>query len=223
MKTRTLAAALLGGLLLAPVTAHGGPSQNFPPASEHYSDLFDYTADWQNSTYTLGATGLPADVTFTDNHDGTGHLGGPVHVPAGVYDIDLSATTPSDVTFHKTLELTVEPERAMDRLARSNPTTVSRTKPFVLKARVKDQDDGSFGDISLADPGTFLLDRRGHTTTCDATTVAGSLHTSPGPGYFDVKCRVPSGLHRGTYDVTHVVAGDYYAGVSKAGSLRITR
>ena len=223
MKTRSLTALLLGGLLLAPAVAQAGPSADFPPASEHYSDVLDYTADWNNSTYTLGAANLPAGVTFIDNHDGTGHLGGPVQVPAGVYDIDLSATTPSDVTFHKNLALTVEPERAMDRLSRSNPVTVSRTKSFVLKARVKDQDDGSFGDIALADAGTFLLNRNGHVTTCDASKVAGSLSTTKDPGFFDVKCRVASGLHRGSYEVTHVVDGDYYAGTSRVGSLRITR
>lgn len=223
MKIRTLTAALLGGLLLAPVTAQAGPSADFPPASEHYSDVLDYTANWNNSTYTLGADNLPAGVTFTDNHDGTGHLGGPVQVPAGVYVIDMSATTPSAVTFHKNLELTVEPERVRDRLATGNPTRVSRTKSFVLKSRVKDQDDGSFGDISLAEPGTFLLNRDGHITMCDAKKIAGSLHTVAGPDYFDVKCRVPSGLHRGSYEVTHVVDGDYYAGTSKVGMLRITR
>jgi hypothetical protein len=221
MKTRTLAAAVLGGLLLAPVLAHAGPSATLT-ASERYSDVFDYTVDWHNSTYTLGATGMPGDVTFTDNGDGTGHLGGPVQVPAGVYPIDLTATNGSS-TFHQTLDLTVQPERALDRLARSNPATVSRTKSFVLKARVKDQDDGSFGDIALAGPGTFLLDRRGHVTTCHAKVVAGSLFTGAGPDHYDVRCKVPAGLHRGSYDVTHVVGTDYYAGTSKVGSLRVTR
>ena len=221
MKTRTLAAALLGGLLLAPVLAHAGPSQPLT-ATEHYSDQLDYTVHW-DPTYTLGASGLPADTTFTDQGGGTGHLSGQVNVPAGVYDIDLTGTSPSDVTYHKTLQLTVEPERALDRLARSNPTTVSRTKSFVLKARVKDQDDGSFGDITLAGPGTFLLDRRGHVTTCDAKVVAGSLFSGAGPDHYDVRCKVPSGLHRGSYDVTHVVGTDYYSGMSKVSSLRITR
>lgn len=222
MKTRTLAAAVLGGLLLAPVLAHAGPSQPPLTASEHYSDVLDYTIDWHNSTYTLDATGVPADVTFTDNHDGTGHLGGPVQVAAGVYHLDMTATD-GGTTIHRALDLTVEPERAMDRLAKANPDTVSRTRSFVLKARVKDQDDGSFGDITLAGPGTFLLDRRGHITTCNATVVAGSLSSGAGPDHYDVRCKVPSGLHRGTYAVSHVVGTDYYNGMSKVGSLRITR
>lgn len=221
MKTRTLAATVLGGLLLVPVLAYAGPSATLT-ATERYSDVFDYTIDWHNSGYTLGATGMPGDVTFTDNGDGTGHLGGPVQVPAGVYPIDLTATNGSS-TFHQTLDLTVEPERALDRLARNNPDTVSRTKPFVLKARVKDQDDGSFGDITLAGPGTFVLDRRGHITTCDAKVVAGSLFSGKGPDHYVVSCKVPSGLHRGAYEVTHVVATDYYQGMSKVGSLRVTR
>jgi hypothetical protein len=223
MKTRTLAATLLGGLLLAPVLAHAGSPQPPLTASEHYSDVLVYTIDWHDSTYTLGATGMPDDVTFTDNGDGTGRLRGPVLVPAGIYHLDMTATDSSSTTFHRTLDLTVEPERALDRLARSNPTTVSRTKSFVLKARVKDQDDGSFGDVTLAGPGTFVLERRGHVTTCDAKVVAGSLFSGAGPDHYDVRCKVPSGLHRGSYDVTHVVGTDYYAGMSKVGSLRVTR
>ena len=222
MKTRTLAAAALGGLLLAPVLAHAGATVPPLTATERYSDVLDYTVHW-DPTYTLGASGLPADVTFTDLGNGEGHLGGQVDVAAGIYDIDLTGTSPSDVTYHKTLQLTVEPERALDRLAKSNPDTVSRTKSFVLKARVKDQDDGSFGDITLAGPGTFLLDRRGHIATCDAKVIAGSLFTGTGPDHYDVRCKVPSGLHRGSYAVSHVVGTDYYNGMSKVGSLRITR
>jgi hypothetical protein len=222
MKIRTLAAVVLGGFLLAPALAQAGPSQPPLTASEHYSDMLDYTVHWDPS-YTLDASGLPAEVTFTDLGQGNGHFSGPVRVPAGVYDIDITGSPSPGVTFHKTLELTVEPERALDRLARTNPATVSRTKSFVLKARVKDQDDGSFGDITLADPGTFLLNRDGHVTTCDAKPVAGSLYVAKDPAYFDVRCKVPAGLHRGSYELTHVVDGDYYAGMSKVGSLRVTR
>ena len=45
----------------------------------------------------------------------------------------------------------------------------------------------------------------------------------PCTDHYDVRCKVPSGLHRGSYEVTHVVATDYYKGQSKVGSLRVTR
>jgi hypothetical protein len=221
MKIRTFTAAALAGLVLAPMAAHAGDTAPDLFASERYSDVFDYSITW-GSSYTLDATGMPADITFTDDGGGEGHFLGPVQVPAGVYDIDLSATTPSDVTYHKTLELTVVREKAVVRLASSNPTTVTRKKPFVVKARVKDQDDGSFGDITLADPGAFTLDRNGHITACVASVVPDSLYTGKGPDHYDVTCKVPSGLHRGTYELSYSVAGSYYAG-SDASSLRITR
>ncbi len=223
MKIRTLTAAALASLVLAPMAAHAGdPGGPDLTASEKYSDLFDYSIDWQNTSYTLDATGMPDDITFTDDGGGQGHFWGPVQAPAGVYDIDLSATTPSDVVYHKLLRLTVVREKAVVRMASSNPTEATRKKPFVVQARVKDQNDGSFGDIMLADPGAFTLDRNGHVTACFAAMVPGSLHTGKGPDYYDVKCKVPAGLHRGNYDLTYAVAGDYYTG-SRTSSVRITR
>ena len=223
MKLRILTAAAFAGVLLTPVSAHAGTVDLY--ASEQYSDEFGYTITWTTAddALTLNATGMPEGITFVDNGDKTGHFSGVVDVPADVYYIDATATNASSTTYHKTLQLTITPERAKIKLAGANPDSVKRTKAFVLKARVRDQDDGSFGDITLAGPGTFVLDRNGHVTTCDAKVVAGSLHEVKGPDYYDVTCKVPAGLRRGTYTVTHEVDGNYYAGTSKPATLRITR
>jgi hypothetical protein len=231
MKIRTLATAALAGLLLAPVAAYasaGGHSAAKVIVYEpvQYSDDFDFTISWtvpEGQVWTLGATGMPAGVSFADNGDNTGDFSGAVSGAPGDYDITSSATEPDDGPVHtSTSTLTILPERAVVRMAPTNPDTVKRTRSFVVGARVKDQDDGSFGDITLAEVGAFQLNRNGHITTCAAKRVAGSLQIVKGPDSYDVKCRVPAGLRRGTYDLTYSVAGDYYAG-SRTSSLKITR
>ena len=226
MKTRTLTVATLAAALLGPVSAYAG--QPAPPdftGSVQYSDDPMYLLKFKNGTATWSATGQPVDLgmseTTMSGADSVAYLEGQALVPAGVYDFTVTATTPTPTAFDYSFQLTVERERAVVRMASTNPATVSRKKSFTVKARVQDQDDDSPGDITKARVGSFTLTRNGHTRTFDAKRVKGSLHTAA-PGYYDVRATIPSGLHRGTWTLTYAVAGDYYQG-SRSREVRITR
>lgn len=225
MKTpHLLAAGLAAGLaaaLLGPLASFASPADPDLTATVQYSDDPDFTATFNGPPATWDApSGTPDDLTFTDHGDNTATLSGQTRVTPGVYDIDLTATT-SSATFPYTLALTVTPEKAVVRMASTNPTTVRRTKSFVVKARVQDQDDDSPGDITQALLGSFTLTRNGHVRTFGAAMVPNSLHTTA-PAYYDVRATVPSGLRRGTWTVQYAVTGDYYTG-SRTSQVQITR
>jgi hypothetical protein len=231
MKARTLTAAALVGLLLAPLAAYAAPGAP-PVAGEvtdpviQYSDPLSYTIRWtvqDGSPVSLAVTGLPSEFSFVDNGDGSGAITGEAASPAGDYPFTLTATEADGTQHQQDVTLTVVREDAVIRMARTNPDAVSRRRPFVVRARVKDAPDGSFGDITRAGSGVFILeDRRGHLRTCPADVVPGSLDTGAGPDFYDVRCRVPSGLHRGQYRLTYAVTSGYYVG-HRAGEVRITR
>ena len=84
-------------------------------------------------TFTIGGVALPQGITFTDNLDGTGTLGGvPANGTAGTYALTFTATNsvgPS-VVQNFTLTINTPPQIVSSPFPTPNPATVGQTVSF---------------------------------------------------------------------------------------------
>jgi Putative Ig domain len=150
-------------------------------------------ADSAGSALTATATGLPAGLSLADGttseHSRTWTLAGNVTAAPGVYTGSVTVTDGDGEAITKPLIVTVTPE---DAVVTYLGDTLSSGK-VLLRARLKDADDGAPGDIGKA----TITFREGSRTLC-----TGSL-----------SCTVT--LPNGTYAIT-VEAGGYYTGSAQA-------
>ena len=150
-------------------------------------------ADSSGSALAATATGLPAGLSLADGsiseHSRTWTLAGNVTAAPGTYTGSVTVTDGDGEAITKPLIVTVTPE---DAVVTYLGDTMSSGK-VLLRARVKDADDGAPGDIGKATV-TF---KEGSKTLC-----TGSL-----------SCTVT--LANGTHAIT-VEAGGYYTGSAQA-------
>jgi hypothetical protein len=139
---------------------------------------------------------------------------------AGSYPITANFTSSSAVFLNSSGSntLTVSKEDATVTPSPLNPMTVKVGSPggtgsFSLSAAISEVADGSLGDISLADPVTFMLSpvAPGAALTCTPTCVGGGIG-----GTKQCTCNF-SGVAVNVYDVQMTIGGNYYLG--SAGSI----
>jgi hypothetical protein len=164
-----------------------------------YSDAVSGTvveatdADSAGSALTATAAGLPAGLSLADGstgeHSRTWTLAGNVTAAPGTYTGSVTVTDGDGEAITKPLIVTVTPE---DAVVTYLGDTLSSGK-VLLRARLKDADDGAPGDIGKA----TITFREGTKTLCTG---------SP-------SCTVT--LANGTHAIT-VEAGGYYTGAAQA-------
>jgi hypothetical protein len=183
----------------ADLVIQGAPEVVVTDTTVQYSDAVPGTvveatdADSAGSALTATATGLPAGLSLADGttseHSRTWTLAGNVTAAPGTYTGAVTVTDGDGEAITKPLTVTVTPE---DATVTYLGDTLSSGK-VLLRARLKDADDGAPGDITKATV-TF---REGSRVLC-----TGSL-----------SCTVT--LANGTHAIT-VEAGGYYAGSAQA-------
>jgi len=140
---------------------------------------------------TLSASGLPANLTFVDNGDGTGAVSGTAQVAAGSYPVTFSVSDGVNAPVSAGLNIVVGKEDAT--LAYSGDSLVKKGLPVMLKASVSELPDGSPGDISQA--AVFF----------DVTAGIGGGTTTYGPvpvsASGEATLTLPTGLPANVYSV----------------------
>jgi hypothetical protein len=164
-----------------------------------YSDAVTGTAveasdaDTAGSALTAAATGLPAGLSLavgtTSEHSRTWTLAGNVTAAPGTYTGSVTVTDGDGDAITRPLTVTVKPE---DATVTYLGDTMSSGK-VLLRARLKDADDGAPGDIGKATV-TF---REGSKVLCT--------------GALSCTVTLPNGTHAITVD-----AGGYYAGSAQS-------
>jgi hypothetical protein len=194
------------------------------------------TADNKTVQYSDQAPALTVSYAGLANGDGPGALSGAVACsstvsvsatgqvlsPAGTYSITCSGPSDNDYTItFKPGTLTVTREDTVVKPAQNNPSAVAVTKAggsapaMTFTARITEVTDGSYGDITLAKPVTFMLNAIGSggsyscTTSSPTQVVPATLIT---PGFEVVGCTIPAGVAVNVYDLTVSVGGNFYGG-----------
>jgi hypothetical protein len=156
-------------------------------------------ADSAGSALAATVTGLPAGLSLADGsiseHARTWTLAGNATAAPGTYTGSVTVTDGDGEAITEPLTVTVTPE---DAAVTYLGDTMSSGK-VLLRARIKDADDGAPGDIRNATV-TF---KRGSATVCGPLAVVTGV----------VSCRVT--LPNGTHAIA-LQAGGYYAGSAEA-------
>ena len=111
------------------------------PQSAAFSDALAFgvsATDPDGDTIVLGASGLPASLTFTDHGDGTGTVGGNLTVAPGVYVATFSANDGHNVAVTAPVEITVTKETTT--LEYIGPTVILNGASATLSARLLEDD-----------------------------------------------------------------------------------
>ena len=186
-------------ILAAPVLDVTDPTVQYSDAVAPAVVVDASDADSAGSALTATATGLPAglslDVLSTSEHGRRWTLAGNVTAAPGTYPGSVTVTDGDGESITAPLTVTVTPE---DAAVTYLGDTLSSGK-VLLRARVKDADDGAPGDIRKATV-TFT---EGSKTLCGPLPVVSGV----------VSCRVT--LANGSHAVT-ARAGGYYAGSAQA-------
>ena len=147
---------------------NAAPTLNLPgPQSVDFNDplSFGISASDPNAgdTITLGASGLPAGLTFTDNGDGTGTVSGTDTADPGGYVVTFTADDHHHATtVTGTVTITVTQEESS--LAYTGAVTADYHDPAIVSATLTDPDGGA---PIAGKPATFTI---GAGDTCSATT-----------------------------------------------------
>ena len=196
----------------ADVAILAAPAVTVTDPTVQYSDavapavVVDVTdEDTAGSALTATATGLPAGLSLaelsTSEHGRRWTLAGNVTAAPGTYVGSVTVTDGDGEAITRSLTVTVTPE---DAVVTYLGDTLSSGQ-VLLRARVRDSDDGASGDIRNATV-TF---KEGSTTLCGPLPVVTGV----------VSCRVT--LANGSHAIT-VQAGGYYAGSAQA-QVRVAR
>ncbi|HEX2987824.1 MAG TPA: hypothetical protein VHS06_06600 [Chloroflexota bacterium] len=164
-----------------------GPTNEPPtltaPASlqVEYSDnmLFMVSAtdpDDSSSDLRFSAKGLPADLTLTDNLNGTASVSGTVTASAWTYPVDLTVTDPHGLTDTKQVSVVVAKEKAATEYTGSlfalTSSMTSLTTQLQLAARLTEEADGAAGDPTKAKV-TFELFKSSNLSTTPDQVISG--------------------------------------------------
>lgn len=178
-------------LTVTPVAVNQPPVLTPANGSVQYSDAitpFNVTGtDPENDPLTLTASGLPANLIFTDNHNGTGTVSGTATATPAVYTVTYSASDGTNPPVTATATVTVTKEDCTLTM----PSTVlsSATGPTVLKASMGEP-DASLGDrsnktITFAGLDSSLTPVGPFTATTDASGNA-SASAALGAGVYTI-------------------------------------
>ena len=190
----------------ADVTIQAAPALTVTDPTVQYSDAVAPAVvveaiddDSAGSALTATATGLPAGLSLavlsTSEHGRSWTLAGNVSAAPGVYPGTVTVTDGDGEAVTRPLTVTVTPE---DAVVTYLGDTLSSGQ-VLLRARVRDSDDGAPGDIRNATV-TF---KQGSTTLCGPLPVVTGV----------VSCRVT--LANGSHAIA-VQAGGYYTGSAQA-------
>lgn len=75
-------------------------------------DIGAFDCDDSGSALSYTATGLPANLTLTDNGNGTATISGQADVPAGIYPVTVTVTDSDGLTHSLTFNIEVKKEKA---------------------------------------------------------------------------------------------------------------
>jgi FtsP/CotA-like multicopper oxidase with cupredoxin domain len=125
------------------IKVNGPPVLVVPGAqSGAYTDPLTFgisATDPDNDPITLGASGLPASLTFTDNGDGTGTVGGNLTANPGVYVATFSADDGFNDPVTANVEITITKETTV--LTYVGPTVILNGSSATLSGQLL-EDDG---------------------------------------------------------------------------------
>lgn len=176
------------------------PTLNLPGAqSQDYHDAlsFGISASDPDSgdTETLGASGLPSGLTFTDRGDRTGTVSGTITAPPGVYTATFSAADGHHLTpTTGTVQITVTQEETTTTY--TGPTVVAQGFPVTLKAQLLE--DGTTAPVPSGQTVTLQIG----TQSCPATVDAlGDAQCTVGPVTAPLGTSIP---------ISATFAGDTY-------------
>jgi len=127
-------------------------------------DISAFDCDHSGGDLSYTATGLPANLTLTDNGNGTATISGQANVPAGTYPVTVTVTDPGGLFHSRTFNIEVKKEKTeieFDPLTTDSFVYTAgpniNTAPVRLSVNLTPEDDNSDcctstceGDISLA-------------------------------------------------------------------------
>ena len=151
-----------------------------------YSDplTFDLSASDPNDppeALIFTATTLPADLTFTDNGDGTATVSGVATAAPGTYEVTFTVSDPGGLTDEATITILINPEDALATytgpMLVSTPCTDCSTATVPLRATIQDitallgdpDYDPNPGDITLAT--VDFINRDSNAVLCSAPVI----------------------------------------------------
>jgi FtsP/CotA-like multicopper oxidase with cupredoxin domain len=183
------------------VKVNGPPVLNLPgPQTAPYSDALAFAisaTDPDSDPITLGASGLPASLLFTDNGDGTGTVTGNLTAIPGVYIATFTADDGHNDPVEGTVEITITKET----------TTLNYTGPTVILGGAT----ATLSAVVLEDDGPPVVGR-----IVDFTLgVQACSGATDGSGI--ASCSIAVGSPLGPVPITATFAGDaYYLGSADA-------
>lgn len=146
------------------------PTLNLPGAqSQNYHDPLSFGISASDidsgDTETLGASGLPSGLNFTDNGDRTGTVSGTITAPPGIYTATFTAADGHHLAATTgTVQITVTREETTT--AYTGPTVVAQGFPVTLKAQLLE--DGTTAPVPSGQTVTLQIGTQSCPATVDA-------------------------------------------------------
>jgi FtsP/CotA-like multicopper oxidase with cupredoxin domain len=149
---------------------NGPPVLTVPgPQTGTYSDALTFAisaTDPDGDPITLGASGLPASLTFTDHGDGTGTVNGNLTVVPGTYTATFTANDGHNAPVSATVEITVIKETTV--LTYTGPTVILNGANATLSAQLLEDDSPPVVGRTV----NFTLGAQACSGTTNATGIA---------------------------------------------------
>ncbi|WP_438854686.1 Ig-like domain-containing protein [Agromyces sp. M3QZ16-3] len=172
---------------------------------------------------TLEVDGLPAGLVASG--DATGMtIAGLLTAEPGTYPVGLHACDAHGACADVVVEVVVEPEAAIVKIAASTPWVVpadaTGAAPVIaLSAKVTEDGDRRWGDPTLVDPddlsARLVSSTTGYEATCAPRIVKTTAARGNAAGTLDIACDLAAGVPVGVYDLT-VSIGGWFAGSASA-------
>ncbi len=173
---------------------NGPPVLTVPgPQVGTYSDALTFgisATDPDGDSITLGASGLPASLTFTDHGNGTGTIGGSLTAIPGVYVATFTANDGHNPAVSATVEITIIKETTT--LQYTGPTVILNGSNATLSGLLLEDDTPPVVGRTVS----FTLGAQ----ACSGVTNAGGV----------ASCVVPVASALGSVPITAAFAGDAY-------------
>ncbi|WP_400995499.1 Ig-like domain-containing protein [Agromyces sp. GXQ0307] len=208
---------------------------DFPPVvtapetvSGTYSDTLSFVVsatDPEDGSdgVTLEVDGLPAGLT-ANGDAGRTTISGVITAEPGIYPVDLHACDAHGACTDVTVEVVVDPEIAIVKIASSTPWVVpvdgtGSAPQIAFSAKITEDGDRSWGDLGLVEPADLTASLRSAATGVEANCAPQVVKTTAArgnaPGTLELACALPAGLPVGVYDL-EVSIGGWFEGSSTA-------